>query len=420
MRLPGRLAAAIQILSDIEARKRPASEALKDWGASNRIAGSGDRAAIGNLVFDALRKRFSHAARMEDDSARAALLAVLRHDWAMSAEEIAAACDPLAHGPEALSGAERAALARELFEPSPDAPDWTRADVPEWLWPYWSRVFGADAVAEGQAMAQRAPVDLRVNTLKADRDKALKALSGFGAAATPHAATGLRIPASIGAARSPHVEADAAYLKGWVEIQDEASQIAVALAGAEPGMQVADVCAGAGGKTLALAAALDNKGQVHAYDRDKHRLAPIYERVKRAGARNVQIHGPGAGLDDLREKMDLVFVDAPCTGTGVWRRKPDSKLRLRPSALEQRQRDQAEALAFGAALVKPGGRLVYATCSVLAEENEDAVGAFLGSGEGWRRAALTGHAFVRDGGDLLLSPKRSCTDGFFLAAIERH
>lgn len=407
MRLPGRLAAAIQILSDIEARKRPASEALKDWGASNRIAGSGDRAAIGNLVFDALRKRFSHAARMEDDSARAALLAVLRHDWAMSAEEIAAACDPAAHGPEALSGAERAALTRDLFEPAADTPDWTRADVPEWLWPHWSRAFGDAAVAEGQAMAARAPVDLRVNALKADRDKALKALAGLGATETPHAATGLRIPASMGAARSPHVEADAAYLKGWVEIQDEASQIAVALAGAAPGMQVADVCAGAGGKTLALAAAMDNKGQVHAYDRDKHRLAPIYERVKRAGARNVQIYAPGAGLDDLREKMDLVFVDAPCTGTGVWRRKPDSKLRLRPSALEQRQRDQAEALAFGAALVKPGGRLVYATCSVLAEENEDAVEAFLGAHAGWQAA----EAMHR------LSPKGTATDGFFVAAL---
>jgi 16S rRNA (cytosine967-C5)-methyltransferase len=420
VRLPARLAAAIQIISEIEARKRPASEALKDWGSANRSAGSGDRAAIGNLVFDAMRKRFSHAARMGDDSARALALAVLRHDWAMRAEEIAALCDPIVQGPEALSEAERAALARETFE----APDWARADVPEWLWPHWLRAFGDDAVAEGQGQAGRAPVDLRVNTLKADRGKALKALAALGAVETPHAATGLRISASVGAARTPHVEADAAYLKGWVEIQDEASQVAVLLAGAKPGMQIADVCAGAGGKTLALAAAMENKGQVHAYDRDKHRLAPIYDRVKRAGARNVQIHAPGAGLDALREKMDVVFVDAPCTGTGVWRRKPDSKLRLRPSALEQRQRDQADVLAFGAALVKPGGRLVYATCSVLTQENEDTVAAFLANGEDWRRAALAfdrigGNKFASDDGDVRLSPHRSGTDGFFLAALER-
>jgi 16S rRNA (cytosine967-C5)-methyltransferase len=404
MREPGRAAAAIEILADIEARKRPASEALKDWGTAHRFAGSGDRAAIGNLVFDALRKKLSHAARMQSDTPRAIVLSVLRHDWALSVEEIAAICEPDVHGPEALNDAERAALARDTF----DASDHVRADVPEWLWPSFQRAFGADAMAEGQALAQRAPVDLRVNTLKVGRAKALAALAAYGAAETPHAATGLRIAAPVGAARTPHVEADAAFLKGWIEVQDEASQIAVALAGAKPGMQVADVCAGAGGKSLALAAAMENKGQIHAYDKDKHRLAPIYDRVKRAGARNVQIHAPGAGLDDLAGKMDLVFVDAPCTGTGVWRRRPDAKWRLRPNALEQRQRDQAQALALGAALVKPGGRLVYATCSVLAEENEDSVSAFLAREKVW---SMTGAE--------LLSPKRSQTDGFFAVTLQK-
>jgi 16S rRNA (cytosine967-C5)-methyltransferase len=310
-----------------------------------------------------------------------------------------------------LSDAERAALARDSF----DAPDHVRADVPEWLWPSFQRAFDADAVAEGQALAMRAPVDLRVNTLKGDREKALKALAAYGAVETPHAATGLRIAAPIGPARGPHIEADAAFLKGLVEVQDEASQIAVALAGAKPGMQVADVCAGAGGKTLALAAAMENKGQIHAYDKDKHRLAPIYERVKRAGARNVQIHAPSQGLPDLAGKMDLVFVDAPCTGTGVWRRRPDAKWRLRPGALEQRQRDQAEALALGAALVKPGGRLVYATCSVLAEENEDSVSAFLAREKGWSAGELAGP--LAQGAQARLSPRTSATDGFFVAAL---
>jgi 16S rRNA (cytosine967-C5)-methyltransferase len=426
MRLPGRLGAAIEVLDDIEARKRPASEALKDWGVSHRFAGAGDRAAIGNLVFDALRKRLSHAAQMGEDTPRAVLLCVLARDWGLDADAVAAACDPEFHGPAPLSEIERVCLTRADSEIA--MADHVRADVPEWLWPHFTRAFGAGAVAEGQALAQRAPVDLRVNTLKTTREKALKALEALGAVETPHAQTGLRIPASVGAARNPHVEADAAFLKGWVEVQDEASQIAVALAGVTPGMQVADVCAGGGGKTLALAAAMDNKGQVHAYDRDKHRLAPIYERVKRAGARNVQIHGPGAGLDELAGKMDLVFVDAPCTGTGVWRRKPDAKWRLRPSALEQRAKDQAEALELGAKLVKPGGRLVYATCSVLAEENEDAVGAFLGKGEGWTASELVlsglGHhggpfsAFVNTG--LLMSPWRSNTDGFFASVLIKH
>ncbi len=173
----------------------------------------------------------------------------------------------------------------------------------------------------------------------------------------------------------------------------------------------------AGGKSLALAAAMENKGQIHAYDKDKHRLAPIYDRVKRAGARNIQIHAPSQGLGELAGKLDLVFVDAPCTGTGVWRRRPDAKWRLRPGALEQRQRDQAEAFALGAALVKPGGRLVYATCSVLPEENEDAVAAFLEREPGLRPAALSG-PFAGDG-TARLSPLVTGTDGFFVAALVR-
>jgi 16S rRNA (cytosine967-C5)-methyltransferase len=216
MRNPGRVSAAIEILADIETRKRPAADALKEWGGSHRFAGSGDRAAIGNLVYDALRKKLSHGARMGDDSARAIVLAVLRCDWAMSADEIAALCDPEQHGPAPLSDAERAALARDSF----DAPDHVRADVPEWLWPSFQRAFGDNAVAEGQALAMRAPVDLRVNTLKADRDKAMKALAAFGAVETPHAQTGLRIAAPVGPARGPHIEADATFLKGWVEVQD--------------------------------------------------------------------------------------------------------------------------------------------------------------------------------------------------------
>jgi 16S rRNA (cytosine967-C5)-methyltransferase len=431
MRLPGRLAAAIEILADIDSRHRPASEALKDWGLSHRFAGSGDRAAIGNLVFDGLRKRLSHAARIGGEAPRAIALSVLRFDWGLSAEEIASLCDPAVHGPSPLTDAERAGLAREAFE----GPDWVRADVPEWLWPEFVRAFGPDAVGEGQALAARAPVDLRVNTLKASREKALKALEAYGPQEMPFAPSGLRIAAPAGPQRAPHVEADAAFLKGWIEVQDESSQIAVALAGGEPGMQIADVCAGGGGKTLALAALMENKGQIHAYDRDKHRLAPIYDRLKRAGVRNVQVHAPGASLEALQGKMDLVFVDAPCTGTGVWRRRPDAKWRLRPGALEQRKKDQAEALDLGASLVKPGGRLVYATCSVLPAENGDQIAAFLARRAGWtpidpETLALEGlgdeigrgllAAVRRFEHGVLLSPGKTRTDGFFVAGLRIH
>ncbi|MCK9909854.1 RsmB/NOP family class I SAM-dependent RNA methyltransferase, partial [Microbacteriaceae bacterium K1510] len=176
-----------------------------------------------------------------------------------------------------------------------------------------------------------------------------------------------------GAAKAPHLEAETAHGKGWYEVQDEGSQIAALLAGAGPRMQVLDLCAGAGGKTLALAAGMQNTGQIYAYDSDKKQLRPIFERLKRAGARNVQVleAGDEAALSALGPRFDLVLVDAPCTGSGTWRRKPDAKWRLKPSNIPERQEDQRRVLELGAGLTKPGGLLVYVTCSVLPEENQD-------------------------------------------------
>ena len=429
MRDPGRLAAAIDVLADIETRHRPASEALRDWGVSHRFAGSGDRAAIGNLVFDALRKRASYGARMGAATPRAQALAALRWDWGVGIVDLAVLCDPSVHGPEPLTDGERAVLTGDV---APEMPAHIAADVPEFLWPSFARAFGSDAVGEGQGLAQRAPVDLRANPLKADRSKALKALAAFGAIETPFAPLGLRVPASSGAKRSPHLESEPAFQRGWFEVQDEASQLAAALAGAAPGMQVADICAGAGGKTLALAAAMGGKGQIHAYDSDKHRLAPIFERLKRAGAHNVQIYPAGGGLHDLSGKMDLVFVDAPCTGTGAWRRNPDAKWRLTPRALEQRLAQQRDVLDLGARLVKPGGRLVYATCSVLPEENEDQISAFMARAPGFavldaggvaQALGATSGAFLAAArakhNRFLMSPRRTGTDGFFVVVMGR-
>ncbi len=196
-------------------------------------------------------------------------------------------------------------------------------------------------------------------------------------------------------ARSPAIHAEPAFIKGLIEIQDEGSQLAALLADAKPGEQVIDLCAGAGGKTLALAAAMDNKGQLYATDDDKRRLAPIHARLERAGVRNVQVRTPRGAADvlaDLAGHADLVLIDAPCTGTGSWRRNPDAKWRVRPGALEQRMKEQAELLDRAATLVKPGGRIAYVTCSVLAEENGDQVRGFLGRASGVRdRAGGRGH-----------------------------
>src|SRR5262249_17932718 len=232
---------------------------------------------------------------------------------------------------------------------------------------------------EGAALASRAPLDLRVNTLKSEPERAAAMFAGLKPEPARWSPWGLRIrlPAD---AKSPAIHAEPAFLKGLVEIQDEGSQLAAMFSAASPGEQVVDLCAGAGGKTLAIAAMMQNKGQIFATDDDKRRLAPIHDRLKRAGARNVQVRTPksvGGQIDDLAGHMDLVVIDAPCTGTGAWRRNPDAKWRMRPGALEQRQKEQAEVLDRAVLLVKDGGRISYITCSVLEEENGAQIQAFL-------------------------------------------
>ena len=234
-------------------------------------------------------------------------------------------------------------------------------------------------------------------------------------------------------AKSPAIQSEPAFIKGHIEIQDEGSQLAALLSGAKPGEQVVDLCAGAGGKTLALAAMMENKGQIYATDTDKRRLAPIHARLERAGARDVQVRTPrGAAetLDDLQGSIDLVLIDAPCTGTGSWRRNPDAKWRLRPGALDQRRKDQAVALDRAVPLVKSGGRIAYVTCSVLEEENGAQIREFLNRhGEfsvekpepvaqalGERGYLFRKAALLTETG-LLMTPRRTGTDGFFVSIL---
>ena len=428
MRLAGRIAAAIEVLADIQTRHRPVAEALRDWGLSHRFAGSGDRAAIGNLVYDTLRHRASLAWRMEADTPRAlALGAAVLHGGA----EAAGLNDLFAgdrHAPDALSDSELAQLTAAGLS---GAPDWVSADCPEWTAPLFEETFGAAWPDEARALAERPPLDLRVNTLKAEPDKVARQLARLNVVRSPYAPDGLRIPASTGDRRHPNIQSDEAYRRGRIEVQDEGSQIAAMLVGASAGDQVLDLCAGAGGKTLALAAAMQNKGQIYAYDADRNRLAAIYERVKRADVRNVQIRPPSAdALAGLEGHMDRVLVDAPCSGSGVWRRRPDAKWRLSAEALDKRTDEQAKALGEAAVFVKPGGILVYVTCSLFARENSVPIKAFLTGRddftacdmvEVWREAFGAGIEPPRHCGTdrVILSPASTATDGFFIAALRR-
>ena len=432
MKLGGRIAAAIEVLEDVEARRRPAQDALKDWGLGHRFAGSGDRAAIGNLVFDALRRRASLGWIMASDTPRSIALAAAFRIWDIPVAELADAVTDR-HGPGALTEGETRALETGTLD---GAPPWVAGDYPEWLDPDLAAVFGDDRVAEGQELARRAPVDLRVNALKADRPRMQDALGHLGVEPTPVSPWGLRLPAGQAASRSPAISAEPGYRKGLIEIQDEGSQIAALLTGAAPGQQVADICAGGGGKTLALAAMLDNKGQIYAYDRDRRRLANIHDRLSRAGARNVQVRDPvrDDALRDLEGRMDVVVADAPCTGSGVWRRRPDAKWRLRQPALEARAAEQDAVLDLGLPLVRPGGRLVYITCSLLAPENDGAVDRALARHAGYDVVPVgevIEMAFPGTSGEtlavsvritargLLMTPRRTGTDGFFVAVLRR-
>lgn len=428
MRPAARLQAAIDILSDSSEHHRPAATALTDWGRRHRFAGSGDRSAIGTLVYDALRTRASAAALMGSDTPRALALGGLKAQG-IGLSDIAALCDGGPHAPALLSPEEVAALSREV----PDgAPAWVRGNYPEWLHASLTRAFGDRVVEETRAMARRAPIDVRVNTLKASREDVLKALAPFGAAPTHYSPVGVRVPPPGHAARQPHLESEASHGRGWFEVQDEGSQIVALLSGAQPGMEVLDLCAGAGGKTLALAAQMKGEGRIVAYDADKKQLRPIFERLARSGATNVEVldGGDDKALEAQGATFDLVVVDAPCSGSGTWRRRPDAKWRLKPAHLSDRIGEQRAALKRASTLVKPGGRLAYITCSVLPEENGDEVDRFLDSHSGWsviptsRLWAATMGTPPPPSADgssdhLLLTPADHGTDGFFIAVLAR-
>jgi 16S rRNA (cytosine967-C5)-methyltransferase len=417
----GRIAAAIEVLADMEARHKPAHLALKAWGEGARYAGAKDRAFVSGLVLDALRRRRSLAWMMDDDGDRVRILGVLRIAWGWAVDRIEAAlAEP--HSPGPLTETEGARLAAPL--PLDDAPAPVWGDYPDWLDRPLERAFGEGRALEGQALAARAPVDLRVNTLKTDAPHVLKALAPFHPEPLSFPPNAIRVPAPAAEARAAPVESAPEFEKGWFEVQDAGSQMAALAAGDIKGAQALDFCAGGGGKTLALAALMENKGQLWAYDADSRRLAETVRRARRAGVRNLQVRSPLADnpLTGLEGRMDAVFVDSPCTGSGTWRRHPDAKWRLTLDQLERRMAEQDKVLSAAAPFVKPGGRLVYVTCSVLAEENEDRVAAFLADHpefvvcptpiegvETWS----AGPGFVR------LTPRNAGTDGFFIAALTR-
>ncbi|MCF6292853.1 MAG: RsmB/NOP family class I SAM-dependent RNA methyltransferase [Robiginitomaculum sp.] len=433
MQTGAKAAAAIAVLEDMFEAKRPAKVALKAWGRASRYAGARDRAYVSGLVLDALRHKTAISAAMGSNDARALVIGTLGRIWGQKAEDIDAEFEQSEHAPEPLTQEEKTGLQADIS----DAPDYVQANVPEWLWPHFERTFGKNSLVEAQSLNTRASVDLRLNALKRPATDSLKAVSKIGGQGLDWLSTAARIPAPSADTRSGHVQSLPGFAKGWLEVQDVGSQFVTLCTGIGSGSQVLDYCAGGGGKSLALAQQMQNKGQVFAYDRDGRRLVPIHARLKRAGVRNVQVRDPRDDnpLGDLTGKMDAVFIDAPCTGTGTWRRHPDAKWRLREGQLQVRMSEQDQVLRQAAPFVRSGGMMFYVTCSFLCEENQDRVDAFLSEHDEFERlsvgeVAKAGGLLNEAGqlvlekcltaaGDLRMSPHSAQTDGFYMAALRR-
>jgi len=413
---PARLNEAASALIRVLTFEHPADAVLSRYFRERPQLGQQDRAFVAEAVFGVLRRKFWLDHLAPQANVRQLLLLWLARVAGYSSRELGSLC----------SAEETQWLNRTRAQgPLPLSAE---ADLPPWVIERLLPDYSEDFVRSlGRALQEPAPLDLRVNSLCASREEVLAKLrsNDIISEPTPLSPLGLRLRDKPALNRNP------LFAAGKFEVQDEGSQLAALAAEAGPGLQVADVCAGGGGKTLALAAAIGGKGQIYAYDIDGRRLAPLHERLARAGVRNAQIRTPrrdGGELADLAGRMDIAFVDAPCTGSGTWRRAPDSKWRLRPAALERRRAEQQDALSRAAALVKPGGRIVYVTCSILPDENDDAVAAFLArdaafvpAPERRRPGGLAGapDAAIETAYGLQMTPRLTGCDGFYVAVLVR-
>ena len=434
MRHPARLQAAIDLLDEVEqslASDGPAADMIvKNYFRTRRYAGSKDRAAVGSLVFGPLRRRAEILFHAGDDAdARSRMIAYL----ALTGAAIEEAFDGSPHAPAPLFESEQALVEKIRLSQPKDLPDWVAAECPEWLMENFRSRFGDRFAEEMAALNERAPLDLRVNSLKATVAEIEHQLTRRNIAFAPcrYAPSGLRLQQNTDLTQDP------LYQTGQIEIQDEGAQVAAILAAAQAGETVVDLCAGAGGKALALAADMENNGVIHAFDTVAKRLDELKRRATRAGAwiiKPERLTQVGAGrralLDAQRGHADLVVLDVPCSGSGTWRRSPEARWRLTPGHLARYTEAQRSLLDEGAGLLREGGRLLYITCSLLFDENERQIAAFLAAhpgfrlvpyGDIWRRKWTSPPPTTLSSlpEALCLTPGSHGTDGFFVAVLQK-
>ncbi len=433
---PARLATAIDLLGLIDSTPRPADAVVSAYFRDRRFIGSKDRAEISVFVYRTMRRRARLTWRLQKAGTEATPTTLLLADLLVGEGQTFDRVEKLFSGgpyaPEPLSFEEKALARRlegRLLEPQ-DMPDDVRAECPPWAEPELRRALGDDFLPQMEALKHPAPLDLRVNVLKGvSRDDVIARLTADGL----HAEAAHLSPIGIRMGGRPPIMAHPLYRDGTIEIQDEGSQLVALMADARPGQEVMDFCAGAGGKTLAMAASMNNKGRLIASDVLEKRLVRAKERFRRAGAHNIQTQ-PISGETDPwikrhKGRFDRVLVDAPCSGTGTWRRNPDQRWRSLGPGLADLLPLQGRLLQSASRLVKPGGRLIYATCSMLPVENEDHAEAFLAANPEFTAVSATdiwSVAVWPEGGPdapsapyLRLTPATHGTDGFFAAVFER-
>ena len=412
---PALFAHAEAVLGQLLRFDHPADAVVSRYFREHRQLGHADRAFVAETVFAVLRRGRSIEARCAGQlSDRRRLLATLAIVRGWSQRELA----------PVLKASEEEWLAAAKAVPEADLPPAVRCDLPDWLYARLEQQFGADEVlALSRAMNQSAPLDLRVNTLKGDRDTLLAKLAADDIAASPGALS----PLAVRLRDKPALAKHPLFLEGAFEVQDEGSQLLGFLLEPKRGEMVVDFCAGAGGKTLLLGALMRNTGRLYAFDVSDKRLANLKPRLARSGLSNVHParieHERDQKIKRLAGKADRVLVDAPCSGLGTLRRNPDLKWRQDETSVAELTVKQAAILDAAATLVRPGGRLVYATCSLLSAENDDIVAAFLEKHPDFSlqpASAVLGKQGIACAGDVLrLLPHKHNTDGFFAAALER-
>jgi 16S rRNA (cytosine967-C5)-methyltransferase len=424
-----RLQATLDLLDEVGSAARPADAVVSAWFRARRQIDGRDRGEIVDVLYALLR----HHARLgwwlagqgREDTARNRLLAWLALKEGRTAEQVRHLFNGAKFAPAPLAEQELALLAKLQGRTIEHAamPEEVRLECPAWAADSLRGRFGKTFGREMAALLAPAPLDLRVNPIRSTRDAMLRALQELGLRAEPSALAshGIRVSERLSLASLPMLKT------GEVEIQDEGSQLVAMLVDARPGDRVVDFCAGAGGKSLALAAQMNNKGHVVACDVSEGRLKRAADRFRQAGLHNIQTRQLTGETDKWIKRhkggFDRVLVDAPCSGTGTWRRNPDARWRAQEEdGLENLRLLQARILASAARLVKPGGRLVYATCSLLPEENEEQVAAFLAVHPAFKMVPLRDAAPQQPSAHpdfLSLTPAQHDTDGFFAAVMQR-